>query len=363
MTAQPDSPLAEVVRSLFQLRSTERLWHIPVLASLCSGLPLLLGYYIDHLDYGILACLGGLVILYMPTANLEQRMLTLLLSAFGFIFSFTIGICFSFNPYVSAVVLGLYAMGVNWVTGYFSMGPPGNFFFIMIASMASCMPFDIATIPLKIGLIAFGTVFACIFALIYGLLMMKRQVGILARPRARKKHFFQLTESLTIGGFVSLSLLIAHWFQLDNPYWIPISCLAIMQGVSVTHVWQRSLHRITGTLLGMGLTWLLLQFEMTPLVICLFILVLQFIIEMLVVRHYALAVLFITPMTVFLAEIGRASVDPNQLIAARVSDIVIGSLIGVIGGWVLHNQHLHKKAHRPMRQARIAMLRKRSGGG
>lgn len=61
------------IRLLFQLKKTERLWHVPVLASLCVGIPLLVGYFAGHLEYGIVACLGGLVILYLPSTNFKHR--------------------------------------------------------------------------------------------------------------------------------------------------------------------------------------------------------------------------------------------------------------------------------------------------
>lgn len=348
------------IKLLFQLKQTERLWHIPVLASLCTGLPLLLGYYIDRLDYGILACLGGLVILYLPSTKLENRMLTLLVCAFGFILSFSIGIVFSFNPYFSALALGLYAFGVHWATNYFKLRPPGSFFFIMLASMAICMPFDIIAIPTKIGLIALGTIFSCILALFYSIYITKKHSNKLPSQWPVKKKHINLTESIIIGMFIGISLLIGRIFELESPYWVPISCAAIMQGVSVTHVWQRSFHRIIGTAIGIGLTWLLLQYNLSLLNICIAILILQFIIEMLIVRHYALAVVFITPLTFFLVELGNGmGSDHNQLILARLVDIVIGSLIGVLGGWVLHNQQIHFKAERQIRKTKVALRKQR----
>jgi hypothetical protein len=347
------SAVRREIRSLFQLKKTERLWHIPALASLCTGLPLLLGYSIGRLEYGLLACLGGLAILYMPSTRLEHRMITQALCAFGFVLSFTIGICFSFNPYISAAVLGFYGFGVNFLTRHFRLPAPGNFFFIMIASMASCMPVDIPTIPTKIGLIALGAIFACIFAFLYSIYITWRFPHNLQFPPAPRKTMAIMTESITVGIFAFSSLLIAHLSKLDNPYWIPISCLAVMQGVSVSHVWQRGIHRIAGTFVGMGVTWLLLQMDMTPLIICVSILILQFIIEMLVVRHYGLAVIFITPMTVLLSEIaGASSIDPTQLVSLRVLDITIGSCIGILGGLILHNQQIRK--------TRIAILRRKS---
>jgi len=360
MSSDLKQTIKREVKLLFQLKQTERLWHIPVLASLCTGLPLMIGYSIDRLDYGILACLGGLVILYLPSTKLDNRMVTLLLCAFGFILSFTIGIIFSFNPYISAVILGLFAFGVNWVTNYFKLGPPGSFFFIMLASLAICMPFDLISIPTKTGLIALGTIFSCVFALFYSLYITKKHSDKLHTQLPIKRKYINLAESIIMGCFIGISLLIGRIFELENPYWVPISCAAIMQGGNITHVWQRSFHRIAGTTIGIGLTWFLLQFDLNSLSICIAILILQFIIEMLVVRHYALAVMFITPLTFFLAELGSAiGVNHNQLISARLVDIIIGSLIGVIGGWVLYNQQFHLKAERQIRKTRIAVLRKR----
>ncbi|WP_040300133.1 FUSC family protein [Arcticibacter svalbardensis] len=345
---------------LFTLKKTERLWHIPVLASLCTGLPLLIGYYTGHIDFGVLSCLGGLVILYMPSTNLENRMLTLMLCSFGFIISFAVGISFSFNPYLSAGILGLFAFGLNWVTSYFKMHPPGSFFFIMIASMASCMPFDLVSVPTKIGLIAAGTILACVLAFFYSLYITKKLHKQVLKPSIRKQDYANLTESAIIGIFITLSLLVGHYFNFDNPYWIPVSCCAIMQGVSVTHVWQRSIHRITGTLIGIGFTWILIQFNFSLLEICIIILILQFIIEMLVVRHYGLAAIFFTPLSIFLAELGRGVVvfNSNGLVQARALDIVIGSLIGILGGMVLHNRYIQQKTIRQIRLTRVGLLRK-----
>ncbi|RYU93803.1 FUSC family protein [Emticicia agri] len=346
-------------KQFFQLKKSERLWHIPVLASVCTGLPLLVGYSLGRLDFGTLACMGGLVILYLPSTSLENRMLTLLVCAFGFIMSFAVGIAFSFNPYLSALVLGIYAFSVNWLTNYFRLSPPGNFFFVMIASMASCMPFDLLAIPTKVGLIALGTMGGFVFAMGYSLYIVRRYPDKMKDPGIRKRHYTNLTESIIIGLFIAISLLTGHIFRLDNPYWIPVSCLAIMQGLNVVQVGQRSFHRIVGTFIGMGFSWLLLQLNLSTLQICISIIVLQFIIEVLVVRHYALAVIFITPMTVFLIELSRGTaIDANRVIAARFLDIFIGSLIGVVGGWLLHNQKLHRKAERQLRKTRIAILRK-----
>ena len=130
------------IKSFLVVKNNKRSWHIPLLAALCVGIPLFIGLYFNHLSLGLSASIGGLVILYyQPAISFGSRMLTLLVCSFGFSLSLAIGLGFSFNPYISAVVLGFFAMGINWVTTFFKTKPPGNFFFIMIASMASCQPF------------------------------------------------------------------------------------------------------------------------------------------------------------------------------------------------------------------------------
>jgi uncharacterized membrane protein YccC len=348
------------IRLLFQLKKTERLWHVPVLASLCVGIPLLVGYFAGHLEYGIVACLGGLVILYLPSTNFKHRRSTMLFSSCGFIISYTLGLVFSFNPILSSIMMAGFAFFVNWVTNIFKLGPPGNFFFIMIAAMASCQPFVPEAIPIKVGLITLGVLLACVLALLYSIYMTVKYKDKLQAVIPRKKNTIIISESITIGVFTGVSLLVPQLLDFHNPYWVPISSLAIMQGISLSHVWQRSFHRMLGTLFGIGLSWLLLQLNLEPLSVCISILLLQFIIEMLIVRHYALACIFITPLTIFLADIGSLfTVDSNLLIAARLTDIVVGSLIGGIGGWLLHHQQLKAKADRHMRIAKVFVLRKR----
>ena len=56
-----------------------------------------------------------------------------------------------------------------------------------------------------------------------------------------------------------------------------------------------------------------------------------------------LAVIFITPLTILLAEAGaNMQLPPDVIIQARLIDIVVGSVIGVVGGVFLHNLSLRE---------------------
>ncbi|ESU29224.1 hypothetical protein FLJC2902T_06180 [Flavobacterium limnosediminis JC2902] len=349
---------SEIV-SLFQFKKSERTWHVPFLASLCVGIPLFIGYYLGKSTYGITACIGGLVFLYLPSSSLARRMVTILACSFGFVFAFTIGVLFSFNPYLSSIVLGIFAAFVHWVSRFYQLKPPGNFFFIMIASIASCMPFDPEGIPVKVGLIAMGTMLACVIAFIYSILITKGAVFKSEFVVVVQRSYATIFEAVVIGFFMSVSLLTGLLLKLDNPYWLPISCAAVIQGVTLQQVWRRTFQRILGTFVGLSLTWGLLEFDLNLFWICFSIMVLQFVVETLIVRQYAMAIVFMTPLTIFLADVGSAlKIDPNVLIATRFLDIIIGSIIGAVAGWILHHQYLRDQSERRIRKTRIAIYRK-----
>jgi uncharacterized membrane protein YccC len=353
--------IIEEVKTLFLLKKTERLWHIPLLASLCTGTPLMIGFFLNELPSGVLACIAGLVILYLPSnSSITDRMRTLLVCSIGFIISFTIGVYFSFDPIISVIVLGIFSACVHWLTLYYKINPPGNFFFIMIAILASCMPYAPQTILLKIGLVAVGTLFACILALLYCLFVRKKNKSVdkTVSTKITKNNYANFIEALIFGTFISGSLFVGHQLKMQNPYWIPISCLAVMQGASLHNIWRRTFHRILGTLIGLGLCWIILSINKTSLSICISIIFLQFIVEMLIVRHYTLAVIFITPMTILIAETANPIFhNTDTLIFVRFWDILIGSAIGAIGGWFIYHEKI--RYHSIRRIEKITKIIKR----
>lgn len=342
-------------QQVFKFKKTDRVWHLPIVAGLCVGIPLLIGFLYDNMEGGKLASIGALVILHIQSNRLVNRMMVLMICGFGFIFSFTVGVLFSFNVWVAAIILALYTFGVHYSLHRLELNrPPGSFFFIMIASIAISSPHNLPQISGNIGNFAMGVMVACVIGLLYSLIVLR---GIGDRPDVMfiaKNEYISITESIIFGGMVGISFLIAILLNLENPYWVPTSCMAVMQGVTTKHVWTRAAQRVLGTFIGLGLTWLILQMNITVLGICICILLLQIVIEFLVVRNYAIAAVFITMLTIFLAEPNMSLVgDPNHLMATRFFDILIGSAIGAIGGWMLYHEHIHFFTKKQIRKTKI----------
>jgi uncharacterized membrane protein YccC len=98
---------------------------------------------------------------------------------------------------------------------------------------------------------------------------------------------------------------------------------------------QRKLHRILGTAVGLVLAWLLFSLPPDPWLLATLVILLNFAIETLVTRNYGLAVVFITPLTVLLAGMLQHGAPSEQLVLARMVDILLGSLCGLLGGSLL----------------------------
>lgn len=329
--------LLQSSRQLFELKPSTRPWHFSLVAALCVGIPVLIGSYFKHPQYGILSGIGAMVFLYMPQAGIAKRMIRLAWSAIGFLISFALGASCSFDPFMSAFMLTIITLLATIICRFYLIPPPGSFFFILFAAIAVTLPFNLALIPLQIGLIAIGAAFASLMAFIYSFLIL-RHTALLDLPIPPSRRTGEIIhEALVMGIFVGGSYFLTKYLNFDNPYWVPISCAAIMQGSTFTAVWHRKVHRIFGTIIGMGLTWIIFSYAPNTMEIGLIIIALIFIIEALIVCNYALAVIFITPLTVLFAESTSMGISPNLLVMARLTDIVVGSAIGLIGGWVLHH--------------------------
>lgn len=344
-------------KELFKFNSTDRAWHLPVLAGLCVGLPLLIGFQFDDMEAGKLASIGALVILHIQSNQIINRMMILMTCGFAFIFSFAIGVIFSFNIWATPIVLGLYSFGVHFALNKLSLNKaPGNFFMIMVCAIALCLPHDVSKIGGLIGSFTMGVLIACTLGLFYSLLVLRRQSNATEIHVVRKNSYVNITESIIYGTMVGLSMVIAILLELENPYWVPTSCLAVMQGINTKHVWTRAAQRVLGTFVGLGLAWLVLTFDITVVGICISILVLQIIVEFLVVRNYAIAAVFISMLTVLLVEPNIHLIEnPNVLIQTRFIDILLGSIIGAIGGWMLYHQRIHFFTKKQMKKTKLVL--------
>jgi len=336
---------------LARVNPSDRPWEMPIAAALASGLPIFIGAWFGELGLGLVASLGGLVFLYLPATGLSHRMAWLMVCAFGMAGSYALGVLTHLHPSVALPVLVVITIVVTMICRFYAVPPPGSLFFIMAAAIGAYGPAHGRDALTQIGALTLGCVLAVAIAFAYSLHMVSRRGA--AQPIARREPDFDfvVVDSVLIGGFVGLSLLIAHLLRLERPYWVPISCLAVIQGASLRAVWVRQLHRITGTALGLLVFLALIQLPLAPWGVACVLTALTFVVETLVVRHYGLATVFITPLTILLAEAAQlGGLAPWGIMQARLVDTAIGALVGLAGGICLHSPRFRAVAGAGLRK-------------
>jgi uncharacterized membrane protein YccC len=190
-----------------------------------------------------------------------------------------------------------------------------------------------------------------LIALFYSLFTLRTQAPQPVAPLPPATFEFVVFDSVVIGLFVGLSMALAQLLDLQRAYWVPVSCVAVIQGISFRAVWNKQLQRLVGTVLGLLLFLGLLALPLDKWTISLMVMVLSFIVEVMIVRHYGFAVIFITPLTLFLAEAATLGHGvPTGILQARLVDTIVGSLVGLAGGFCLHSPRFREVAGRQLRR-------------
>lgn len=338
---------------LVAVQPTRRRWPLPIAASLASGLPLLAGVALGHIGAGLAGSLGGLVFLYLSEKPMHQRMVTLTACGVAMTACYAIGLGVQALDVAAlrAPLIALVALVVTMTVRYYRLPPPGPLFFVMAAAIGAYTPLPAAQLPTQVGALFLGVLTAVLIAFGYSAAMLRRWPAAPVPKRPVATFDFVVVDAVVIAAAVGASLLLADLLQLPRPYWVPVSCMAVAQGATLRAVWNRQLHRVAGTALGLVVAAVLLLLPLDAWRIAFTVMALTWIVEWLIVRHYGLAVVFITPLTILLAE--AATLDQHvaidALVRARLIDTVLGCAVGLLAGVVLHSPRLRTAVARPLR--------------
>lgn len=334
---------------LFTFKPKIRPLYVGIMAAFTIASTIFIAALFDQLPIGVLASLGAMIFLNQPKAgNIRQRQGLLFFIGIIMVSSFSLGLAAHNLPALRVPLFILMAFSMVLIGRYLRLPPPGGMFIIMASVLAIFMPVEWSGILSKVSIVAAGAVYAWIVSLFYNLWIV--------RPPAEHVDLgygYQLgmvTESLIVSAFVVLSLEVALWLDMPYPYWVPVSCYVIMQGMQLRTMWIKQLHRILGTGVGVFVAWFLLSLPLSDIGVAIAIFMMFVWIETIITRHYALAVVMVTPLTIFIAEYGRghsalsagASAAYDGIVQARFLDTLLGCLIALLGGVVMHSTGLRK---------------------
>lgn len=358
--AEGRQSLWQRIRPLFELTDHKRPWGMLITVALSIGLPVLIATALGHFEAGIAASCGGLASIYLRQTPLSHRLITMALVTFGFSTAYLLVLLAGFSFWAVAVALGVVVFWATFICRFYSIPPPGSFFFIMIACIASAMPYEPSRLAEHAGLLLFGCLGASFMTLLYSLIQkLKGELSGLPAVEVPEPRIVAIVlEAATLAVIIAVSYLLAVALGFEKPYWVPISCAAVLQGASFRVLWHRKIHRIVGTLFGLGLAWVIFRFEPGHWQMAVLILLLSFVIEVLVTRNYGLAVIFITPLTIILAEGVALSHDVNTLMWLRMQDVLLGSVVAWLGGLVLYRRSFYDALERRILQWRADQKRK-----
>lgn len=335
--------IMQEILNIFRSQKIPNTFAAPFFMMLCTGIPLLVGSYFNHLNYALLASLGTMVFLYTPNTNLMHSMSVLFCCSYGLILCFLLGVFANLYPQFIVLFVFLVATLVTCATSYFNLPPPGNYFFIMSFSISAFMPLAFAQNIQIIGFVFMGTTLACIFGFIYNLYQIRKNRAF-KKPQNKQKNFsLVITDSVITGFVVALSIFIAIALNFSRPYWVGILALGVLRGISYYIVVSKLIKRLIGTIFGLVLTMYLLSLHENMWVLSIILMIFVFIGYFYLSKNLLIAIIFLTPLSIFFAEIGNFHLLVDELIKTRFYDTLLGGSVGVIGGYLFHWKIVYNK--------------------
>ncbi|WP_045521449.1 FUSC family protein [Neobacillus niacini] len=153
------------------------------------------------------------------------------------------------------------------------------------------------------------------------------------------KNSIVFITAVRFGIVTIIAAIIAYQFEFTRPFWVPLSCVAVMSGFTIVATYHRAIQRAFGTILGILIASLILMTHPSGFIIAVLILLLTFITELFIVKNYGLAALFFTPNALLMAEsTSHGSFTFTYFASARLIDIFIGIVIGLIGVFFVGRQ-------------------------
>lgn len=174
----------------------------------------------------------------------------------------------------------------------------------------------------------------------------------LVRSLHPSSHAWTTTVRLVIACMLAGVLTVA--LGTGRPDWAVIAAVLVLhQGPDRIMGTYRGVHRIGGTVLGLGLYAALFALGPAGVWLILLLAVLQFMVEMLVARNYGLAVIFITPLALMMGG-GNTGRSVASVMWDRLLETVIGVCVALVVLWTV-DRRSHRRILRWV-DGRVAQL-------
>src|SRR3954447_5809523 len=135
-------------------------------AGLAASLPVIIGLLFGHLEYGLIAGLGGFTYLYVFNIPYAQRAKKLFFVVLGMTVVTVLGTITAPYPLAVAILMGVIGAAALFIFGALRIAGPSAIFFILVFAMTSGMSVDPELALLRAGLVFAGGSLSWVIAMI-----------------------------------------------------------------------------------------------------------------------------------------------------------------------------------------------------
>ncbi|MDQ0092853.1 FUSC family protein [Paeniglutamicibacter psychrophenolicus] len=231
------------------------------------------------------------------------------------------------GPWTLVALEALVAGVVSIIADKYRLKPGGPFFCIF--ALGAC-----ASVPLAVPwwcatLICLGSALFAVLVGFAGWMGSRNWVPGAVRPvepvisPAILVHALRYVLAVGTAGAAGILSGIGH------PYWAMAAGAVPLAAETLGARIVRGIHRVVGTLAGVGMTALILLPQPPIMLLGLAVVVLQFPSELFMARHYGLALVFFTPLILVMTYLASPT-DPGVLMADRAVETMVGAAAGVL---------------------------------
>lgn len=315
-------------------------WQLGLQAAIGMSVPIAVMTLLGHPTLGFIAGSGAFTVLFAGARPVVERVRVLPIVAAGLIVSASLGaLAADSRMLVNIGIVAIALVSAAFCFGY-ALGPPGPIFFVLVFGVSAQIVAHGAIAPLTyIAAIAAGCAFSYLVAL--SPLLIRR---VRSHPTRSLRELFpgpsldDVSKLLLLRVMIVavLGVIIGAFVDPGRAYWIVGAGIAVI-GIAADRraAFQRGLHRMLGTVLGVGVYALLALLHPAGLWIAVLLGIMQFSVELVVVRHYALALMIITPLVLLLTGAATGQIGSMDVAVERIIDTIAGAALGAASG-VLH---------------------------
>lgn len=188
----PPAPRHAMLRRMLELRPLPRGRLVfSIRASLCMGVPVLVGWIAGDVQAGLMAATGGFTALYGRGRPYASRAAELAIIALAFPLAVAIGSAVAVVPWAVVPTVALIAVLATWAGNALKIGPPGPYMFMLACAAATAMPADHINAAEAFVLVLCGGAFA----------WLAQMSGALVSPRGPERWAVS-TAASRVGAYI-----------------------------------------------------------------------------------------------------------------------------------------------------------------